>query len=220
LIFRGDVTTAGATITAIFMDGEVDSWRRTEIDEQNITISGANRSRVRFDLRTSCLNPTCNLVVMGAQGELARVNLLKLTERIQQNGVTIRLTKVLSPKSFRPGTDRTARALSILRGVTTAYAAILPYMSLLAIVVFALSILETLWRRRLAPLVVINAILFITIATRITLLSYVDISAFPAINTIYLSPVYPVLFLFCAFALIDGVRLAASVRSTGFSRSS
>jgi hypothetical protein len=220
LIFRGDVSAAGATITAILMDGVVDNWRRTEIDERNITVSGANTSRVRFDLRTSCLNPTCNLVVMGAQGELARVNLLKLTEQIQQNGVTIRLTKVMSPQTFRPGADRTARTISILRAVTAAYATVLPYLSLIAVAVFTLSILDAIWRRRLAPLVLINAILFITIATRVTLLSYVDISAFPAINTIYLSPVYPVLLLFCAFVLIDGIRLAASFRATWFARSS
>jgi hypothetical protein len=208
LIFRGDVTSNGAPITAVLMEGAAKGWRRLELDHQNITVPGSTKHRVRFDLRTTCLQPDCNLVIMGAQGVLARVGLMELTERIERGGVTIRLTKVLSPKTFRPAADRTNRAISILGGIAAAYAVALPYATIIALGLFAVSAIEAIWRRRLGLLVLVNTIFLAAIAARLGLLSYVDVAAFPAINTLYLSPIYPILMLFCVFALADGLRLA------------
>ena len=149
---------------------------------------------------------------------MARIGLMDITERIERGGVTVRIKKVLSPTSFRPGADRSNRAISILSTVAGAYALVLPYAALIAMALFALSVIEAVWRRRLAPLVFVNTILFVTMATRLALLSYVDVTAFPAINTLYLSPIYPGLMFFCAFALIDGVRLATRFKSLRASR--
>ena len=96
---------------------------------------------------------------------MARIGLMDITERIERGGVTVRIKKVLSPTSFRPGADRSNRAISILSTVAGAYALVLPYAALIAMALFALSVIEAVWRRRLAPLVFVNTILFVTMAT-------------------------------------------------------
>ncbi len=58
-------------------------------------------------------------------------------------------------------------------------------------------------------LVFANTVLLTAMASRLVLLSYVDVVAIPATSTNYLSPLYPALLLFCLFALADGARLLA-----------
>ncbi len=211
LVMRGNVTSTGAPITAVRVDGGGDGWQRTDIDRQDITMEGSANALVTFDLRTNCLRPECGLVILGPRGPLARVPLLDLSESVERGPITIRLTEVLGPEPYRPSEARATRALWVLRGVARAYRAVLPAAAWLALALYGVSFLHMIWTRRIGILVFANTVLLTAMASRLSLLSYVDVTAIPAISTNYLSPIYPALVLFCLFALADGARLLARV---------
>jgi len=122
-------------------------------------------------------------VILGPQGPLARVPLLDLSERVDRGPVTIRLTEVMGPEPYRPSETRATRALWVLRGVAAAYRAVLPAAAWFALALYGISFLHMIWTRRIGILVFANTVLLTAMASRLALLSYVDVAAFPAIST-------------------------------------
>lgn len=71
------------------------------------------------------------------------------------------------------------------------------YIYYLSIFAFILNIISSLKKNILNNnLFLISLTLFITIISRVTLISLVDLTTFNAVNSIYLSPVYPLLIVF------------------------
>lgn len=94
----------------------------------------------------------------------------------------------------------------ILRAIHGIYAVALYPLSPLALAGFMLGAHRDWRERRLSPLVVLTATVFAVLAARTLLLSYINVSSFPAIYGIYLHPIYPMLYVFIALGSALGVQ--------------
>lgn len=98
----------------------------------------------------------------------------------------------------------------VLRALTAIgwlYQAILPWCAALALPLFALQVVQCIRLRADVPGTWLSLSLLILITSRLMFISYIDATTFPAVNTLYLSPVYPLLALFCGLTASDGARI-------------
>jgi hypothetical protein len=69
-----------------------------------------------------------------------------------------------------------------------------------------------------SPVLIMELVLLMSIAARITMLSFLDVAFFPAINTRYLAPAYPLVLLFAVLTTAEGARIMIAMRSAGWRR--
>ncbi len=95
--------------------------------------------------------------------------------------------------------------LAVLRGVGSIYSLAVPWLSIGAVASFAFALLRARGVASYAD--VLAAALLLAIGIRILLLAWIDVSSFPAIDSLYLTPLYPLLLLFIG---IEANRLTSS----------
>ncbi len=110
-------------------------------------------------------------------------------------------------------TDVAKFKINILTIIGNVYQLVTPLLFLTALAAYIGCTVSVLKKRILTNLYVVNSILLIAIAARLFLLSLIEISSFPAVNTLYLAPAYPLLLIFITLSLFD-------VRESFFSKSS
>ena len=118
-----------------------------------------------------------------------------------------------STPSFSRQTEAEAKLLPLLTTVTRAYQHSVPYLSLLATMACAASVVLAGLRRRSPPLLAISFTLLVAMVTRVAIVAMVDVTSFPALNVGYLSSAYPLLLAFIVLsgpALVEAVRLPRS----------
>jgi hypothetical protein len=71
---------------------------------------------------------------------------------------------------------------------------------------FAAALLQAAWTRRADALLFINGMLLIAVASRLGLLAYMDVTALPAVNSLYMSPAAAPGILFVVLAPVAAVR--------------
>jgi hypothetical protein len=86
--------------------------------------------------------------------------------------------------------------IKVLTQIGTAYQNAMPVLVILSLLIYIFSIIQGLRKRSNTSLMILNTSLLLAIIARIFILSLIDITSFPAINTIYLSPAYPLLLIF------------------------
>ena len=78
------------------------------------------------------------------------------------------------------------------------YRLALPVLVLLGAVGLAASLIRAWRARRLdEPLLIVAAVSWLLVASRVSLLVLIDISSFPAINALYMAPAFPLLTVAC-----------------------
>jgi len=95
------------------------------------------------------------------------------------------------------------RAELVARGldkVASAYQTVFPWLLGFAVMTYVAAAFMVLRSRGVEPLFVVAGVCALLVASRIGLLSYLEVVAIPSINSLYLSPVYPPLLLFTVMA--------------------
>ncbi len=93
-----------------------------------------------------------------------------------------------------------------LRKIGREYQRTMPFLTVLSLVVFLFGIIfNWIKEKKVSDISIISIGLLAILLSRITILSIIHITAFPAINTTYLSPVYPVLIIFVFMAVTVGM---------------
>jgi hypothetical protein len=206
LVIRGRATAAAFLHVAI--DTPSGREARTDSEQSRSTAAGTG-----FKLRTDCTVAGCALVVGAADRNLARIPVGELrpgpTAQPDDSTLDIESVQRLGPEAV-PSARYLQNALAAVNGLLAAYRAVMPAIVIAASAFFVLSLAVGVARRELSALVAINAALLAMIGARLALLSYLHVTSMPGIEVPYLAPVYPLMFWFCAFALIDGVPLVAA----------
>ena len=79
----------------------------------------------------------------------------------------------------------------------------MPFLIGISLIAYIINTINCFRRKNISALWVINTSLVFAIAARIFLLSLIEVTSFPAINTLYLSPVYPLLSILPALTFAD-----------------
>ncbi len=101
-------------------------------------------------------------------------------------------------------TDMSKLKIDLLTIIGNVYQLVAPLLFLAALAAYVGSTVSVLKKRIFTNLYIVNSILLLAIAVRLFILSLIEISSFPAINTLYLAPAYPLFLVFIILSLIDG----------------
>jgi hypothetical protein len=169
-------------------------------------------SLLTFDLRTDCRRPGCAMVVRDEGGLIGRIPLSELTTRRVVSTPKMKVAIVGSRDSesgpYLPGPRRLKALFAALRRVGTVYQALGPWIAAASMAAFFISLFFNLRRGAPSALNLINTVLLAMIASRLVILSYLKVAMAPmALSTLYLTPAYPLLLLFCSLSLIDLAQL-------------
>jgi hypothetical protein len=171
-----------------------------------------------FELTTDCVRPTCELVVGDGVNErvfpIAEVvaGPLAAADGLE---VTVRQRFGRGRSSAYPVASEMRRALllDLARWDARIYAVTMPTLSALA----ALGILIALGMSRRVPwppgLMTLALACAVTVAARIRLLAYLEVTSIPSLNLLYLSPASPFLLTFVVLGIYLGVRPFVPLRS-------
>jgi hypothetical protein len=99
--------------------------------------------------------------------------------------------------------------INVLNRIAKAYQQVMPFLMGGSLIAYFVSIINIFRRKNVSVLWIINTSLVITIFVRIFLLSLIEVTSFPAINTIYLSPIYPLLSIFPVLVFADLIGIDA-----------
>jgi hypothetical protein len=97
--------------------------------------------------------------------------------------------------------------IPVLNRIGSGYQSVTSILVILALTAFIIVTIYIFRKRILTDLYVINSAIIMAIAGRLLILSLIDVSSFPAVNIIYLSPAYPLLLIFIILSLTDGMKL-------------
>lgn len=166
----------------------------------------------RFSIAPECPENGCTLVITTADGAVRQLPLSSLNREVPADPAYLLTVEFLGHRPgaamplFRTPAQRLARAL------TDIYALGMP-------VLFAtgcLGLIIGLWAFRRAPALVLLGGIGVAagagVAARIALLSYLDVTSFPALNTPYLSPASPFAIVVAVLGIWLGARALLSAR--------
>jgi hypothetical protein len=91
--------------------------------------------------------------------------------------------------------------ISILGWIGKAYQTIVPLLIVLALIGYIISTVHILKTKTVKNLWLINTALLMALVIRLIVLSVIDVTSFPCLDTRYLSPAYPFLLIFMTLAL-------------------
>lgn len=107
------------------------------------------------------------------------------------------------PMPTSGGKDPVFFRIRVLQLLTGAYSSLMPVLTALALVLTLLGMAQAAQRRSIKAVPLFAFALFGAVLTRLLLLSFIDVSSFPAINVLYLSPGYVLTIAAVTLVLID-----------------
>ena len=106
-----------------------------------------------------------------------------------------------------PFQRRAAMVAKLLDGVAAAYRAALPVLLGAGLIGYAAALVAAVRRRRIDPLLLAGGVAALLVLSRVGLLAVLEATAIPSMNSLYLSPAYPMLLLFGATAVLGALRM-------------
>jgi hypothetical protein len=91
--------------------------------------------------------------------------------------------------------------ISILARIGKAYQTTVPFLIVLALIRYIINTVNILKTKMVKNLWLINTALLMALVIRLLVLSVIDVTSFPGLDTRYLSPAYPLLLIFMTLAL-------------------
>ena len=157
-----------------------------------------NARNARFEITTSCVEG-CSLHIRTGD---------HLDEPILLDGIQVGETPefrfALESLNYTDDASQSKKdniKILILGRIGEAYQMTVPFLLMLALIGFIISTVNILKTRAVRKVWLINAALLIAVGIRLLLLSIIDVTSFPGINTSYLSPACPLLLTFMLLAL-------------------
>jgi len=105
---------------------------------------------------------------------------------------------------------RAAEQVNLLNRVLALYQIVMPILAVLALYSLIVQCVEAIRRRELSEVLVVQAGLVGALFARLVMLSYIDITSFPAVDPLYLTAAYPVLILLVCLALFERERMLSA----------
>lgn len=97
--------------------------------------------------------------------------------------------------------------INLLNIISSGYKLVTPWLAVLALVFFAVSIFNCFRKRLFSNCFIITTAILIAVLARLFIISVMQISLCPSISVSYLSPVYPLMLVFITFSLMCSERL-------------
>lgn len=170
---------------------------------------------IAFELTTDCLRPSCELVVRSGPNEQVRsIESLGTGSLVASPEFDVSIRHVFKrgrSTAFPVASEmRQDIMLRVMWAIAAFYAGALHVLVGLSAVGVVLAL--ALWRSIPPPAGVLPLVLAcgIAVATRVTLLAYIEVSSFPAANALYLSSASPFLLIFVVLGLYLGVRVCVA----------
>ncbi len=210
LVIRGNITSDVQPIKTIYIENPTNTSNKLTLETREIKNKDAKdlqskASRIRFNLRTTCVTSKCLMIVLGENGEIARVPLFELIKGHDSNGLKIEVNQVFQNTNFNStGNFKVPFVIQNLKKIGEFYQIGIQYLAWPALFLFFISLGRAIATRSTSELLLINAILFIAISCRLLMLSYLSVTSFPGLVTRFVAPVYPLFLFFCGLCLIDG----------------
>ena len=92
----------------------------------------------------------------------------------------------------------------LLRGIGGAYRFFMPWLAAAALLAALWALVQAARHRRLPPAAVVALALVGSLVARMLLLAYIEVTSFPAMNVLYLGPLFPIALLLCLLGLAGG----------------
>ena len=92
--------------------------------------------------------------------------------------------------------------INILNRIEDIYSKYFRYFGIISLICYFYT-LYLLIRRKVTSLFLINSSILLAIIARLLLISLIHVTSFPAVNVLYLSPVYPIMLIFMCLTIID-----------------
>jgi hypothetical protein len=172
-------------------------------------------SRQRFELE---LAGSCTWEWTDKQGAHALdiQALLHGAKALQQGRDTLYVDRIRLLASDTSDTSVMHGVHAVRAGLLVFYAVLLPILGGLGVLsALALLLMIALRKTPLRFATVLSVSLWAAVVMRLLVVTLVDVSAFPAINALYMTPAYPLMVvaaLFSAYALLDGWEVASQRR--------
>ena len=180
-------------------------------------------SRQRFVIEAWC-ESGCTVTLTSAMGikhELGLDQLRRGTQHFEWNGERLQIDSADNAnRTFDPLDLRIRVSRAIRLGIYRLYSAVIPFLLLLGVVALGVG---SLWIRRTARnsgsrlLIGIAASLWVVVATRILALVLIDVSAFPAVDVLYLGPatyIAPIAAVLSLWAMIVAIRSPRAITNS------
>ena len=185
--------------------------------------STPDKINAKFELSGSCAG-NCDLVIVKSDGALHRRslfpssgvkrgpnhldNIIVFLDRFESKKISLdRLKAEMKNKELRLSLKKRNK-LHILRSNQSIYQIAVPWLVGIGIAAYLSTLILCLCRKKLTRLFATNTLILIAIVVRLGGLAYVDVFITGAFNHLYLSLVYPLLFVICLLSVYD---LSASI---------
>ncbi len=169
-------------------------------------------NNTRFRLETECIEQ-CELGIYDNQTFLGAINISEIQSgkgySSKNKLVYIHIDTIETQKQLETlENNRNIGYLSsikvaLLRNIAAAYSYIFPALAFIGLIAYLVSLRAAWLRKQISFLLVLNLGILAIIGTRLVLLAIIDTTSFPAINDVYMSPLYPLLILFAGLAVLD-----------------
>ena len=204
-VLQTNVFTPGP-VTSIAVSGDLADASTVEARPLTGETHGdRNRLVTRLYVLTGCTGANCRLNVTwdGGMTSFSLPELAKLGSSVGADGIGFETSLALDSRTdaVSPTIARGRRLLEALRPVDRLYRRAMPVVALLALASLGWQVVVAALRRRADFVLLMEVALLGGILGRLVLLSYLDVSLMPGINTLYLTPLYPMLLLFIGLAL-------------------
>ncbi|PIR00548.1 MAG: hypothetical protein COV66_05770 [Nitrospinae bacterium CG11_big_fil_rev_8_21_14_0_20_45_15] len=210
LLIRGKIISNVQAIKTVYIADPSNPEGRFTIETREIKGSDAQNlqssaSKIRFDLQTNCVTNKCQMIILGENGEIARIPFSELMKGYESHGLKIEINYVIKNEHLNSaGKYKTPFIIQMLKTIGELYRIGIPFLAWPALLLFFICLGRAVATRSFNELLMINCILLTAISCRLLLLSYCTVTSFPGLVTRFVAPVYPLFLLFCGLCLIDG----------------
>lgn len=159
-----------------------------------------NAKRARFNVTFPCIKD-CFLYIYGTQERFKRVPLDGSVKAFNNNDLYFYLDYLGRPQAaqespYLPQALLDHFKINTLQSIASLYQAIIPFLFILALILYLYQSIHSLKNRKILLSWWIGTGLVLILSARLLMLSLIDVTSFPAINTLYMSSAYPLLLIF------------------------
>lgn len=155
-----------------------------------------NASNLRFDITTFCTTG-CYLHIESSGHLIERVPLDGSIRHIEAPQIYFYMDSFNIKRKILPYQSKLDNfKIKILWKIGKIYQIIMPILAGLALILYSVSTVQIFRKRTITRLWIINTAMLIGIVSMLFIISFINISSFPAIKPWYLSATYPLLLIF------------------------
>lgn len=165
----------------------------------NKNIMGA--SHARFEVQGQCITP-CVLRIADDKGALADIPLKRGSTAFSTHPLWVYFDEVSINTMPRQTQIKTLKQ-SFLQKIIMAYQITGPFLTIITLVAMSIWLIRSFKSRNPTVLGFIALCIAMALCTRLLLLAIIEVTSFPAIGVVYLSPLYPLLLLCYSLFLSD-----------------